>query len=102
MRYLVLILLTLSVSCGEEVSKPVKRKEKEEESQDSDMGVGLDESLVGGSDGDRDAGCCIRVGSEVFEQIEVTYDRPELGLYRDTFVKPSLSHLDRDSGLGLD
>ena len=28
MRYLILILLTLSVSCGEETSKPVKRKEK--------------------------------------------------------------------------
>ena len=108
MRYLILILLTLSVSCGEETSKPVKRKEKEEDSQEFDTPAGEERVWQGGSDEeDLEEGCCDHIDLEALEQIEVTYDRPELDLYRDTFVRPSLPDLDfefevRDFGLDLD
>jgi len=108
MRYLILTLLTLSVSCGEEASKPVKRKEKEEESQDFDTPAGEEGSVAGGFDEEAlEEGCCDHIDLEALEQIEVTYDRPDLDLYRDTFVSPSLPDRDfhfevTDFGLGLE
>lgn len=89
MRHLILILLTLSISCGEETSKPIRLKE---DSQESDPPAEEDGS-VGGSDDEDSEGCCDHIDLQAFEQIEVTYDRPELSPYRDTFVRPSLPDL---------
>jgi len=107
MRHLILILLTLSISCGEEVSKPLKRKEKEGESQEFDHSVVSEEKIEGQSDGYLGEGCCSPIDLEVLEQIEVAYDRPDLDLYRSTFVVPSSLGRDlalavRDFGLGLE
>ena len=84
MRYLLTVLITLSISCGEETSRPVKKRADEMGDMGVSQEVGVEDVSVE-EDADlleEDMG---RLDLESLEQIDFPVDHPEFENYRDSF-----------------